>query len=153
MTDPMTFVLWPRLGPWRGGEPRVFAVDEENRFPERLETVRKARLIDVRYEGGGITTLLDQITASCGVMSGSFQAVLENLENLSHEQPLVVVVRAADRLLADTGPALLHVITGWEGFTHHGNGVSAMYLVLETGPRAVTDSAFYPGGVVEWLSK
>jgi hypothetical protein len=96
---------------------------------------------------------MDAIAASCGVMSGSFQAFLENLENITNERPLVVVVRDADRLLADVGPALMHIVAGWESFTHHANGISAMYLVLETGPRALTNSAFYPGGVVDWLPK
>lgn len=136
--------------PWLGGEPRVFAVDKEDQFPQHSSSIIQARLIDVRYKAGGVTTLLENIATSCGVESGSFQAVLENLEDISHEKPLVVVVRDADRLLADVGPALVHVITGWERFTHHALGISAMYLVLEMGPRAVTNSAFYPGGAINW---
>lgn len=83
--------------------------------------------------------------------SGSLQAVLENLEDLSSETPLIVVVRRAHRLLADVGPAVLHLLDGWESFTHHGSGVSPMYLVLETGPRAQVSEAFHPGGPVDWL--
>ena len=82
-------------------------------------------------------------------MLGLVQATLEHLEELSHDMPLVIVVRDADRLLADVGLALIHFIAGWESFTHHASGISATHLVLETGPRAVTHSAFYPGGEVE----
>jgi hypothetical protein len=147
------FRLHPSPLPWIGGEPRVFAVDKEDNFPAGLLSVEHARLIDVQYEGGGITHLLGNMAASCGVRSGGFQATLENLEDISREIPLVIVVRDVDRLLADVGPALIHLITGWEGFTHHASGISAMYLVLETGPRAVTQGAFYPGGVVPWLER
>jgi hypothetical protein len=146
-------MLRPYRRPWVGGEPRVLAVDKEDKFLEQWPSIKEAKLIDVQYQGGGITTLLENIAASCDVRPGSFQAILENLEDLTHETPLVIVVRGADRLLADVGPALIHLITGWEGFTHHASGVSAMYLVLETGPRAVTDSAFCPGGVVDWARK
>ena len=107
--------------------------------------------MDIRYQGGELTALLQNIALACGVRGGSFQAVLENLEDISHEKPLVIVVRDANRLLADVGPAVIHLMTGWEGFTHHANGISAMYLVLETGPSAITQSAFYPGGTVDWL--
>jgi hypothetical protein len=147
------FMLQPFGRPWLGGEPRVFAIHKEDGFPGRWASIEGARLIDVQYQGGGLTTLLDNITSSCDVRSGSFQAVLENLEDLTHEKPLVVIVRDADRLLADVGPAIIHVITGWEGFTHHASGISAMYLVLETGPNAVTNSAFFPGGVVDWMRR
>ena len=75
---------------------------------------------------------------------------MENLEELSEEKPLVVVVRDADRLLADVGPAIIHLIADWEDFTHHASGTSAMYLVLETGSRVTVNSAFYPGGIVRW---
>lgn len=153
MDVPAKFVLQPYPLPWAGGEPRVFAISEEAKFPAQYASINEARLIDVRYQGGGITALLDSIAASCGVRSGSFQAVLENIEDLTHQTPIVIVVRDADRLLADVGPALIHVITGWEGFTHHANGISAMYLVLETGPSAVTNSAFFPGGVVDWMRR
>lgn len=151
MVEPPVFMLQSYPQPWLGGKPRVIAVDEEDKFPERWPSIKEARLIDIHYRGGGITTLLEDITTSCGVMPGSFQAILENLEDLSHEMPLVIVVRGADHLLVDVGPALIHLITGWESFTHHMSGISAMYLVLETGPRAITHSAFFPGGVVEWV--
>jgi hypothetical protein len=150
MDEPAPFTLYPRPCRWLGGEPRTFAVDKENAFPHGLPSICEARVIDVRYEGGGLTTLLENVTEACGVMNGSFQAVLENLEDLTHDRPLIIIVRDADRLLADVGPAVLHLMAGWEGFTHHANAVSAMYLVLETGPRAVTNAAFYPGGVVDW---
>jgi hypothetical protein len=152
MDEPAELMLqpkpWPR--PWVGGEPRVFAFDKEDNFPRGLTSIKEARLVEVPYEGGGITALLENVAELSGVAFGSFQATLENLEQLSHDRPLVIFVRDADRLLADVGPALIHLITGWESFTHHASGISPMYLVLETGPRAVTHSAFYPGGVVNW---
>jgi len=152
MGNPPDFSLLPRPFPrWLGGEPRVIAVDEEQKFPEGCPSISQARLIDVQYNGGGLTGLLDDVVGAAGVAPHhSFQATLENLEDLSHEKPLIVVVRCADRLLADVGPAVLHLMAGWEDFTHHASGISAMYLVLETGPSAVTQSAFYPGGVVDW---
>jgi hypothetical protein len=153
MGEPSKFLLRHSFGPWEGGEPRVFAVDKEDKFPDRWPAVEETRWIDVQYSGGGLTTLLDNVTASCGVLPGSFQAILENLEDISHEMPLVIVVRDADRLLADVGPAIIHLITGWESFTHHASGISAMYLVLETGPRAITNAAFHPGGVVDWVRR
>jgi hypothetical protein len=153
MNQPSKFMLLPKPAPWIGGEPRVFAVDKEDKFPEHLPSINEARLIDIQYQGGGLTTVLDDIASSSGVIPDGFQATLENLEDISHEVPLVIVVRDADRLLADVGPALIHVITAWEAFTHHANGISAMYLVLEMGSREVTNSAFYPGGVVDWARK
>jgi|SRR6185437_15548145 len=146
------FMLQPYPLPWLGGEPRVFAVNTEDNFPAGLPSINETTFVDISYETGGLTALLDSITEAAGVTSGAFQAVLENLENLSREKPLVVCVRGADRLLADIGPAVIHLITGWEGFTHHASGISAMYLVLETGPRAITNCAFYPGGVVNWIT-
>ncbi len=151
MDDNSEFILQPYPRPWLGGEPRVFAVAKEAKFPEQWPAIKQARLIDIQYKGGGITTLFDNIAISCGVRSGSFQALLENLERLTFQSPLVIVVRDAHRLLADVGPALIHIVTGWQGFTHHSSGVSAMYLVLETGPIAITNSAFFPGGLVDWL--
>jgi hypothetical protein len=154
MGESSKFMLQPHpWRPWIGGEPRVFAVDKEDKFPEGWPSIKDARFVDVQYKGGGITGFLENVAASCGVTPGSFQAILENLDDLSHEMPLVIVVRDADHLLADVGPAIIHLITGWEGFTHHASGVSAIYLVLETGPRAVTHSAFYPGGVVDWTKE
>ncbi len=150
MSEQSPFEIRPKPFPWRGGEPRVFAVGEEEQFPGKLSG---AKVIDISYRGGGLTALLDEITSLAGVSSGSFQAVLENLEDLSHEKPLVVVVRGAERLLADVGPAVMHLMTGWEEFAHHANGISDMYLVLETGPSAITQSAFYPGGIVDWHPK
>ena len=153
MAESDNFRLFPSLHPWLGGEPRVFAVDKEDEFPKGLSSIEAAHVVDVSYEDGGLTALMDRIAAACQTRSGSFQAFLENLEDLSHERPLIVIVRHADRLLADVGPALIHFITGWERFTHHANGISAIYLILETGPRAITQSAFYPGGFVDWVRK
>lgn len=75
---------------------------------------------------------------------------MEVIEDLSLTQPVVVFIRNADRLLADVGPALISVALGWEGFARHGSGVGSMYLVLEIGPRATVDAAFFPGGIVQW---
>jgi hypothetical protein len=150
MEEAFTFWLQPFPLPWVGGEPRVFAINKEDNFPQGWHSIKDARLVDVQYETGGITSLLDSMAGSCDVPTGSFQAVLENLEVVSQKAPLVIVVRDADRLLSDVGPAVIHLITGWEGFTHHASGISAMYLVLETGPRAIIDLAFYPGGAVDW---
>jgi hypothetical protein len=130
-------------------EPRVYAVAEEANFPTGFNVVG-ARLIEVRYQAGGLGQLFELIEAAVPVEGGSFQALLEGLEDAFPDSPLVICVRGADQLLADVGPALLHVIAGWEAFTHHANGVSAMYLVLETGPSATVNTAFYPGGVVSW---
>src|SRR5437870_4418844 len=151
MNSPSNFMLFPNRSTWAGGEPRVFAIDREDSFPAEFPSIGDAQLMDIRYQGGELTALLQNIALACGVRGGSFQAVLENLEDISHEKPLVIVVRDANRLLADVGPAVIHLMTGWEGFTHHANGISAMYLVLETGPSAITQSAFYPGGTVDWL--
>lgn len=153
MDSSSKFVLRPYPFRWLGGEPRTVAVSKEENFPQGYPSVKDAHLVDVQYGGGGLTGLLETIATSCGVAYGSFQALLENLEDLSREKALVLVVRDADRLLRDVGPAVIHLVTGWESFTHHANGISAMYLVLETGPSAVTQSAFYPGGVVGWLAK
>jgi hypothetical protein len=153
MDQPSKFMLQPYPLPWLGGEPRVFAVPKEAQFPQQYPSIKEAQLLDVRYQDGGLTTLLNEIASLCGVRFGSFQALLENIEGQTSKKPIVIVIRDADRLLADVGPALIHVITGWEGFTHHASGVSAMYLVLETGSSAVTNSAFFPGGVVDWVHK
>jgi hypothetical protein len=155
MGNPPDFSLLPNhFSPWLGGEPRVIAVDEEQKFPEGCPSISQARLLDVHYKGGGLNGLLDDVAGAAGVAPHqAFQATLENLEDLSHEKPLIVVVRHADRLLADAGPAVLHLMAGWERFTHHASGISAMYLVLETGPSAVTQSAFFPGGVVDWMRR
>jgi len=47
-------------------------------------------------------------------MLGSLHETLEHFEELSRDMPLVIVVRDADRLLADVGLALIHFIAGWE---------------------------------------
>jgi len=151
VTEP--FSLRPKPCPWLGGEPRVIAVDKEDRFPEGLSSIEQARLIDVHYGGNGLSGLMDDIRAAIDVTTGSsLQAFLEQLEDHSHEKPLVVIVRNTDRLLADVGPAVLHFTAAWEGFTHHSSGISSMYLVLETGPREITNAAFYPGGLVHWIN-
>lgn len=111
-----------------------------------------ARLIEVQYLSGGIGTLFDLIADAAKIpRTGSFQALLENLEDLAQDQPVILFVRGSLQLLADVGPALMHLMTGWEGFARHSRGVSAMYLVLETGPQAQVDRAFSPGGRVDWL--
>jgi hypothetical protein len=150
MAEPPEFMLDPSRLHWAGGEPRVKAVTTEDRFPEGWPSIDQARLFDIPYRTGGLTGLLDSIGEATGIRAGSFQATMENLEELSEERPLVIVVRDADRLLVDAGPAIIHLIADWEDFTHHASGISAMYLVLETGPRATVDSAFYPGGIVRW---
>jgi len=152
-SEPSRFVLQPKLMPWLGGESRVFAFDNEDDFKGHLPPASEARSIVVSYAGGGLTALLESIAFSAGVTPGGFQATLENLEGLTHDRALVIVVSHADRLLGDVGPAVIHLITGWELFTHHGSGISAMYLVLETGPREIVNAAFHPGGVVDWMRK
>lgn len=137
--------------PWFGGEPRVFAVDAGDDFP-RNRDLRGARLLTVEYEGGGFNVLSNDIAAAAQIPSNtSFQALMENLSELSDEEPLIVHVRHGDRLLADIGPALIHVLTDWEQYVRHAAGVHPMYLVVETGPRARVNAAFCPGGKVDWL--
>ena len=138
---------------WLGGEARVFTVDTEIQFPKGRE-FDGAQVITVAYNGGGLWPLLNEIATAAKLPSIShIQVFLEYLGDLSDQTPIIVYVRHADRLLADVGPALLHVVTAWEAHARHGNGVHSMYLVLDTGPRAITQSAFYPGGKVEWLSE
>lgn len=104
------------------------------------------------YEGGGLSSLFDRVAEAALVPKRtSFQALLENLGDLADREPLVVYVRHFDRLLADIGPAAIHVLAGWEGFARHGTGVHSMYLVVETGPGAKVNAAFYPGTEVDWL--
>ena len=137
---------------WLGGEARVFTVDTETLFPKGRE-FEGAQLITVTYEGGGLWPLFNQIAAAAELPSIShIQVLFEYLGDLSDQTPTIVYVRHANRLLADVGPALLHVVAGWEAYARHGEGVHAMYLVLDIGPRAITQAAFYPGGKVEWLS-
>jgi hypothetical protein len=137
--------------PWLGGEARVHVVHSEANFPSGYNLV-DAQILDIAYRGGGLGGLFDLIEAAAQIPSrGSFQAMLENLEALSSSGALILVVRGATQLLADVGPALLHIMAGWEGFAHHATGVSAMYLVLDTGPAERVNAAFNPGGVIEWL--
>jgi hypothetical protein len=106
----------------------------------------------VAYNGGGLNVLFDQIAEAARVRTGtSFQALLENLSDVSEREPLVVYVRRGDRLLSDVGPALVHVLTSWEQYVRHATGVHPMYLVVEMGPREKVNAAFYPGGKVDWL--
>lgn len=151
--EPDAFTLSGRWPGWLGGEPRVFSVVEEDDISARLPGIAKARVIDVTYSGGGLSQLLDDIAIAADVATGGLQAMLENLEQISLSQPLVVAVRSVHKLLSDVGPAVLHLACDWENFTHHGSSVSQMYLVLETGPRALVDKAFHPGGNVHWLSE
>lgn len=146
------FMLSNNPPSWLGGEPRVFAVTTEECFPKGWRAVENARLIDVTYAGGGIGPLFHQIASAAGIAAGSFQAMLELLEDLSAAKPLVVCIRGGDRLLADIGPALIRILLGWERFARHGRGVSQMYLVVEIGPTAPIHAAFFPGGVVDWFS-
>ena len=96
--------------------------------------------------------LFNQIASEAKLPSVShIQVLFEYLGDLSDQIPIIVYVRRADRLLADVGPALLDVMASWEGYARHGNGVHSMYLVLDTGPRAITNAAFYPGGKVNWF--
>jgi hypothetical protein len=135
---------------WLGGEPRVFVIDAEEDLA-RAHNLQGATLLTVAYEGGGLSTVFDHIAQAAHVpCSGSFQALLENLGDLADQKPLVVFIRHADRLLADVGPALIHVLAGWERFSRHGAGVHSMYLVVDMGPRATVHAAFYPGGKIEW---
>jgi hypothetical protein len=108
--------------------------------------------LTVDYNGGEFRGLSDHIAEAAQIPTcTSFQALVENLSDLSEREPLIVYVRHGDRLLMDIGPALIHVLTSWEGFVRHGNGVHPMYLVVETGPRATVNAAFHPGGKVDWL--
>ena len=128
-----------------------FTVDSEAEFPKGRE-FDGARLIAVDYETGGLKSLFSQITTTAELPSAShIQVLFEYLGDLSDQMPIIVYVRHADRLLADVGPALLDVVAAWEGYARHGNGVHPMYLVLDTGPRAIINAAFYPGGRVECL--
>jgi hypothetical protein len=123
-------------------EPRVYTVSQESKFLDGFN-VDGAEVLEVQYEAGGLTALFDLIQRAASIPGGSFQALLENLEEAYASSVLILHIRGADRLLADIGPALLHVMTGWEGFTHHLNGESRMYLVLDTGPVAKMTAAFY----------
>ena len=146
-----TFQFTRRPSWWLGGEPRVFTVDAEAEFPKG-GNYDGAQLITVAYNGGGLLPLFDQIATEAKLPSVSHvQVLFEYLGDLSDQKPIIVYVQHADRLLADIGPALLGLITGWEGYARHGNGVHSMYLVLDTGPRAVTNAAFHPAGKVEWF--
>ena len=137
--------------PWAGGEPRVFAVSAEDDFPHGRD-LQGARLLTATYEGGGIGALFYSIAQAAQIPGcTSFQALLENLSELSDREPLIVYIRHVGWLLADIGPALIHVPTGWEQFVRHASGVHSMYLVVDTGPRATINAAFYPGGKVDWL--
>jgi hypothetical protein len=151
VTKDNSFQFEKRSHHWVGGEARVFSVDAEAEFPNGRQ-LEGARLLTVTYEGGGLGILFDQIAAAAGLDgSNHFQALLEKLSALADQKPLIVYVRHADRLLGDVGPALLHISTFWESFVRHGSGVHSMYLVLETGPRAKVNAAFFPGGKVDWL--
>ena len=151
MADSSDFRLSRYPGSWRGGEPRVFAVHAEDEL-WRYFNLDGANVLTVAYEGGGLNSAFNAIAKAANVSdNSSFQALLENLSELSEQQPLVVYLHRADRLLADVGPALIHVMTGWERFVRLGAGVHPMYLVVEIGPRATVHAAFYPGGKVDWL--
>lgn len=146
-----TFQFTKRPHRWLGGEPRVFTVDTEAEFPKGRD-FDGAQLIAVAYEGGGLQPLFNQIAIAAELPSVShIQVLFEYLGDLSERKPIIVHVRHADRLLADVGPALLHFVSAWEGYARHGNGVHPMYLVLDTGPQAITNAAFSPGGKVERL--
>jgi hypothetical protein len=150
MADLPEFQFGRYPGRWLGGEPRVFVIEAEEDLASAYN-LQGATLLTVVYEGGGLSSVLDHIAQAAHVANhGSFQSLLESLGDLADRKPLVVVIRHADRLLADVGPALIHVLAGWERFARHGSGVHSMYLVVETGPRSTVHAAFYPGGKVEW---
>jgi hypothetical protein len=144
------FMLRKYSRPWLGGEPRAMVILEDNAFPQSWLTPNEATLVEVVYADGGLSKLMVDIAAIAGVCAGSFQALLDNLEWLSEQKPLVVIVRRGADLVADVGPALLHFINGWEEYTHHAVGISPMYLVIEAVSRAQVDAAHFPGGCVEW---
>jgi len=151
MADPSGFEFSRHPCRWSGGEPRVFAIDAEEDLT-RTHNLHGATLLTVSYDGGGLGSVFDHIAQAAQLpYTGSFQALLETLGDLADQKPLVVLIRHADRLLADIGPALIQIATGWERFARHAGGVHAMYLVLETGPRAKVQAAFYPGGKVDWI--
>jgi hypothetical protein len=136
--------------PWLGGEPRVFTVMPDDSFPQGRD-LQGARLLTVAYDGGGLVQLFNQIAKAADVpVDSSYQALLEHLGDMADKMPLVLYVQHADRLLADVGPALIAIMASWEKFARHGTGVHAMYLVVDIGPRATVDAAFWPGGKVDW---
>ncbi len=94
----------------------MFVVDAEDDFPKGYD-LTAARLLTVPYEGGGLGAVFDLIaTAALVPRNGSFQALLEHLGELSEHEPQIIYLRHSDRLLADVGPALIHVLAGWELF-------------------------------------
>lgn len=142
MSGDRPFQLRPFASP--AGEPHVYVVDAEVEFPRGFNS-SGAQILDVAYGGGGWVELFRGIAEACrepGMRTGSLQAMYEQLEDLSKQQPLVLVIRGADRLLADVGVSLLGAMAHWEGFVRHGSGLSEMYLVLDTGPAENANSAW-----------
>jgi hypothetical protein len=126
------FMLRKYSRPWLGGEPRAMVILEDNAFPQSWLTPNEATLVEVVYADGGLSKLMGDIAAIAGVCAGSFQALLDNLEWLSEQKPLVVIVRRGADLVADVGPALLHFINGWEEYTHHALGIRAVSEQIES---------------------
>jgi len=115
------------------GEPHVYVTDESGGFPAGFNTTG-AKIVDVTYRGGGWSALMHELADAAQeplLPTHHMQAFYEGLEALSQEQPFVLLVRRADRLLEDVGFALLDAIAHWEAFVRHGTGVADMYLVLE----------------------
>lgn len=93
--------------------------------------------------------LFEDIAATARVRPNSvYQGLLENLEEISRAKPLIVFIRHADQLMADIGPALVELLLKWERYVRAADGVRAMYLVVEMGPRAPVRAAFFPGRVM-----
>lgn len=142
MSEGRPFQLRPFASP--SGEPHVYVVDAELEFPKGFNA-SGALLLDVTYDGGGWAELFRCIAGTCnepGMRTDSLQAMYEQLEELSQDQPLVLVIRGADRLLSDVGVSLLGAMAHWEGFVRQGSGLSEMYLVLDTGPAENANSAW-----------
>jgi hypothetical protein len=125
------------------GEPHVYVVHSEDRL--LAFNLEGAKVIEVDYKGGGWKALFGDIAskAECR-QSSSLQALYENLEDLTDKRPLVVFITGVERLLIDVGPGLLAAMAHWEAFVRHGSGLSSMYLVLDVGPRELTDATFRP---------
>ena len=130
MADLPEFRLNRYPGTWLGGEPHVFAINAEDDIT-RAYNLEGACLLTVAYQGGGLGNLFNRVVQAARVPEcTSFQALLENLGDLSDQKPLILFIRNGDRILADVGPALIHVLAGWEQFSRHGSGVHSMYLVI-----------------------
>ena len=103
MTDVPEFQLSRYPGTWLGGEPRVFAIDAEDDIACAYN-LEGACLLTVAYQGGGLGNLFNRVVQAARVPEcTSFQALLENLGDLSDQKPLILFIRNGDRILADVG--------------------------------------------------